>query len=67
MSRIWFFRLLAALSLAIGGLLVLVPVKAAYINQMGNDTVQFHTAAGGGPVRALLGADPALGAAQLTR
>lgn len=41
--------------------LMVVPVKAMYLNSVGSDTKEFRTASCGTPVASLLGADPELG------
>lgn len=40
--------------------LMLVPVKATYLNRVDSDLIGFHTASCGAPVASLLGADPEL-------
>ena len=41
--------------------LVIAPVRATYLNDVGSDTVEHRTASCGAPVVSLLGADPGLG------
>lgn len=55
-------RLAAALVvlLAAAVALMLVPVEATYLNNVGSDTIEFRTASCGAPVASLLGADPDL-------
>ncbi len=50
---------LAATLLAVG--LLLFPVTAAYVSEVGLDTVAFRTASCGAPIGSLLGMDPGLG------
>lgn len=40
--------------------LMIVPVEATYLNNVGSDTVEFRTASCGSPIASLLGADPDL-------
>jgi hypothetical protein len=50
----------AAIAVAAVAFLLLAPVKATYIDEVGSDTIDYRTASCGAPVAALLGADPLL-------
>lgn len=53
--------LVVVVVLAAAVALMVVPVKAMYLNGVGSDTKEFRTASCGAPVASLLGADPELG------
>lgn len=49
-------------TIAVGAIgLLLAPVHATYINDVGSDTIEYRTASCGAPVATLLGAEPGLG------
>src|SRR5687768_8370368 len=54
-------RAITALVVAAGLALLCIPAEAAFLHEVGSDTVQYRTARCGPPIAALLGADPALG------
>lgn len=54
-------RLGALAATVLAGGLLLIPVTAAYVSEVGTDTVAFRTASCGAPIGSLLGMNPGLG------
>ena len=62
------FAAFVAAMVAIAAVVLLVtPVTATYINDVGSDTIEYRTASCGAPVAALLGAEPGLGGGSVHR
>ena len=53
--------MLPVAAVVVAVVLMVVPVDAQYLNEVGSDTAVFLTASCGSPAAALLGADPGLG------
>lgn len=66
MTPRWLVGIGAALVVA-AVVLLLVPVHATYINDVGSDTIEIRTASCGAPVATLLGAEPGLGGGTVHR
>ena len=53
-------RAFVTIAVAVALALMVVPVRATYLNKVGSDTLEYRTASCGAPIASLLGADAEL-------
>ena len=63
----WFAAATVAVAAVAAVVLLLAPVTATYINDVGSDTIEYRTASCGAPLATLLGAEPVLGGGSVHR